>query len=378
MPATPLVRTVLILCLLIAAAVGAAPLQAQQAERMRATPAASDRVDGAAVMTVATRHAPPFAIRHDDGSWSGLAINLWREIAEERGLAFRFEETDLDGMISGVADGRFDASVGAITVTPSREERVDFLHPYYSTGFAIAVGQGPTNWLILVRNFFTWGFLQAVLALSALLLVVGLLFWLAERKQNAEEFGGSVRRGIGAGFWFSAVTMTTVGYGDKAPRTMAGKMVALVWMFGAIIIISTFTGMIASSLTEGRLSGSIQSTEDLVDASVASINDSASEEWLSESGIGFDHVASIEDGLTAVAEGQADAFVYDRPLLRYLLRTSDYDDVELVPGSFGRQDYAFALPPESPLREPLNRALLARIEGFAWSNRIRQVLGPEE
>lgn len=328
-----------------------------------------------ATMTIATREAPPFVIREADGQWSGLAIDLWRDVAEDLGVDHIVEETDLAGMVDGVATGRFDASVGALTITPSREARVDFSHPFHTTGFGIVVAKAPPSWWLLLANFFSWQFLTAVVALCALLLVVGTLFWLAERRGNQEEFGGGAAHGIGSGFWFSAVTMTTVGYGDKAPRTLAGKLVALVWMFGAILIISTFTGMIASSLTEGRLSGGIQGPNDLARASVGSIRGSAADEWLGDTGIGFGGYDSVEAGLAAVAAGEIDAFVYDRPLLRYLMKLDDGNALRLLPGNFGRQDYGFALPQGSALREPINRAILQRIEGGAWQNRLDQVLG---
>ena len=232
-------------------------------------------------MAIATREAPPFAIEGSDGQWHGLAIDLWRQIALERGYRYHFVKTDLDGMIDGVASGQYAASVGALTITAAREEKVDFTHPFYATGFGIAVPRAAPAWLSLMRNFFTLNFLKAVLALSALLLLVGLLFWLAERKANSEEFGAHAG-GIWSGFWFSAVTMTTVGYGDKAPKTPTGKAIALVWMFAAIIIISTFTGMIASSLTAEQISGAVQGPDDLASVHVGSIGNSASDDWLSE------------------------------------------------------------------------------------------------
>ena len=331
-----------------------------------------------APFVVATREAPPFAMKQPDGEWAGLAIDLWKGIAEDNGLRYRFQEASLPDMVNGVADGRFAASVGALTVTPQREARIDFTHPFYTTGFGIATKRGAPGWLVLIRNFFTWGFLQAVLALAALLIAVGVLFWLAERRANAEQFGGKPWKGIASGFWFSAVTMTTVGYGDKAPRTPVGRIIAVAWMFGAILIISTFTGMLASSLTESRIRGAIRSVDDLQSARVGSIAGSAADGWLAQSGIGFRGYPSVAAGLDGVASGAIDAFVYDRPLLRYRISNGGGDALRLVRGSFGRQDYAFGLPQGSPYRERINEALLRRIDSRAWSDRVTATLGGEE
>jgi ABC-type amino acid transport substrate-binding protein len=325
-------------------------------------------------MVVATHEAPPFAILGQDGQWHGIAIDLWRKIADERGYDYRFVQSDLTGMIDGVVDGRYDASVGALTITADRESKVDFTHPFYATGFGIAVPTADPAWYTLFSNFFTIGFLKAVLALSAVLVIVGLLFWLAERKRNPEQFAPDAT-GIGAGFWFSAVTMTTVGYGDKAPRTAAGKAIALVWMFAAILIISTFTGMIASSLTAGRLEGAVKGPDDLPGARVGSIAGSATDQWLGEEQIGFRSFTDIEAGLVALRKGRLDAFVYDEPLLRYLIRTSFSGELRMLPGTFGRQNYGIALPQGSALREPIDVSLLRIVEGGNWRASIRNMLG---
>ena len=141
-----------------------------------------------------------------------------------------------------------------------------------------------------------------------------MLFWLAERRGNPEEFRRDPVRGIGDGFWFSAVTMTTVGYGDKAPRTIAGRLIALVWMFTAIIILSTFTGMIASSLTASRINATIRGPADLPDVEVGTVGDSAGDDWMVDNGIGFSRFATTREGLQAVANREIDAFVHDKPL----------------------------------------------------------------
>ena len=42
------------------------------------------------VLIVATKEAPPFAMKGPDGSWQGIGIDLWRHIAGHLHLHYRF------------------------------------------------------------------------------------------------------------------------------------------------------------------------------------------------------------------------------------------------------------------------------------------------
>lgn len=66
--------------------------------------------------------------------------------------------------------------------------------------------------------------------------------------------------------------------------------------------------------------------------------------------------------------------VYDEPILRYLVRRS-YPGLEVLPGTFERQDYAIALPQGSELREPVDLALLATIDEPGWQDVLEGYLG---
>ena len=139
-------------------------------------------------------------------------------------------------------------AVGALTMTAEREAAFDFTHPFYQTGLSIAVPPAPEQGLLAsLRALISWQFMSVVIALGGLLLAVGFVLWLFERWRNPEQFGGTAVQGIGASFWWAAVTMTTVGYGDKAPVSLAGRMVALVWMFAGLIMVASFTAAITSS-----------------------------------------------------------------------------------------------------------------------------------
>lgn len=46
--------------------------------------------------------------------------------------------------------------------------------------------------------------------------------------------------------WWTFVTMTTVGYGDKVPTTSAGRLIGFILMAGGIVLLAVFTGYVAS------------------------------------------------------------------------------------------------------------------------------------
>jgi voltage-gated potassium channel len=76
---------------------------------------------------------------------------------------------------------------------------------------------------------------HVLLFISALVMFGGIGIWLVE-----PEIGS-----IGDGVWWSLVTAATVGYGDIAPKTVPGRVVAAVMM---IVGISTF-GLVTSTVT---------------------------------------------------------------------------------------------------------------------------------
>lgn len=317
-------------------------------------------------LLVGTHVAPPFAMKDADGHWTGLSIDLWREAANRLHLDYEFREMPTpESLVDGVAEGSLDASIAAITVTARRAEKVDFTQPFYNSGLGIVVPARSGNaWWTLLRSFFSLQFLQVVLALALVLLIAGFALWLFERKANAEQFGGRPAHGLGSAFWWSAVTMTTVGYGDKAPRTLGGRLVGLVWMFTSVIIISGFTAQIASSLTVNRLHSAIKGPGDLPHYNVATVENSIASRYLQAEHAPIVGRESIDSALDAVASGQADACVYDAAILSYYLRSRP--GLTLLPATFDSRDYAVAVPLHGGLRKPLDIALLEIEQSDLW------------
>lgn len=328
------------------------------------------------VLVVGTKSAPPFAVKNADGSWQGISIELWRKIATKLNLTYELREYDLQGLLNGVAQGRLDAAVAALTITAEREVQMDFTHSFHTTGLGIAVAQdGKPSWWGLLRQVFSLRFLKIIVFLSSLLLAVGMLVWFVERKRNPKQFGGAPTRGIASGFWWAAVTMTTVGYGDKVPMTLGGRIIGLIWMFAGIIMISGFTAAITTALTVSQLGNGIHGPEDLAGARVGSVLASTSEAYLRHQRLPYRAYPNLKAGLQALHNKAIDAIVYDAPLLHYLSTTDFKGAIEVLPTTFERQDYAIALQENSSLREAINRALLDTISSHEWKDVLYRYLG---
>jgi len=328
------------------------------------------------VLIIGTKPAPPFSMQDDAGNWQGISIQLWREIAKELGLKFKFKKQTLNELISEAEAGRLDASVAALTITAQRESRIDFTHPFFTSGLGIAIRtkEQSSAWATISR-IFSMGMVKVLGALLVLLALIGVIIWFFERKRNPGDFGGGVVEGIGNGLWFSAVTMTTVGYGDKAPKTLGGRLVGLVWMFASILIISSFTASITTTLTVSRLESSIKGPKDLANKKVGTVPNSTSAAFLKREGIGVKHYPTVLAALQGVAKGEVDAAVYDAPIMRYLAKKKLRGKVHVLAATFERQDYGFALPNKSRLREDLNRVLLKKISHSSYKNIVKRYLG---
>jgi ABC-type amino acid transport substrate-binding protein len=176
---------------IVAAALTAMPAQPPQARGQDSRPS------GARELVIGTKVAPPFAIKAKDGTWHGISIDLWRRVANQMHLRYRFQETTLSGLIDGVADHSLDAAVAAVTVSGPRQRVVDFTQPFYNTGLGIAVASDAgITWWPIIRNVFSVGFFRAAVVLFAAALSVGVVLWFIERRHN-EHFGAH-RHGFGA------------------------------------------------------------------------------------------------------------------------------------------------------------------------------------
>ncbi|WP_312015823.1 transporter substrate-binding domain-containing protein [Bradyrhizobium liaoningense] len=323
---------------------------------------------------MATKVAPPFAMKQPDGGWTGISLALWKRIAEEEHLRFRLVETDsISDLLHGVANGSFDAGVAAITVTAARARGVDFTQPFYNTGLGIAVPINEDPWRSIGQALLSFGFIQAVGALLGLAMTVGFVIWMFERRKTEHFAGGA--KGLGSSFWWSTLAMTQAGAAQNAPATLPGRIVAMGWMIASVIAIAVFTAGITSTLTRRELEGSVHGFDDLRIVRVGAVAASAATDYLARQRLPVRRYPDVESGLAALRRGELDAFVHDKPLLTWIVRNEFTGQVRIVDTSFSSENYAIVLPKNSALRSSLDLAVLDQVEGGWWQQTLFETLG---
>jgi len=76
---------------------------------------------------------PPQSALKPDGTFEGFDIDVATEIATRMGLKIEFTTPSWDTITAGGWGGRWDMSVGSMTVTSPRQKVLDFSPPYYYT-----------------------------------------------------------------------------------------------------------------------------------------------------------------------------------------------------------------------------------------------------
>lgn len=317
-------------------------------------------------LTIGVKESPPFLMKTYN-KWTGASIELWEKIAEDMNIHYVYKEYTLDELIHALGNSNVDLSINPLTVTGSRIEAFDFTQPFYISNLTVAAKKGDTGFIIaFLRNFFSTDFFTALLGLLVLIFIFGFIIWLIEKRKNPEMFA-SGWKGLADGFWWSAVTMTTVGYGDKAPVTPLGRVFGFIWMFTAIIVISGFTASIASSLTVNQLGNNIESMDDLRNVSVATVKGSSTDNFLTENNIDHMTFDKLDDAINALHNGQYKALVYDDAIMSYSIHHKNMSEsIGILPLKFNKQYYSFAFPYDNKLRNTINQNLIETIESAYW------------
>ena len=306
---------------------------------------------------IAVKEFPPFVFK----DLRGFCIDMAKSICKKNNLIpeFVYYKTVTE-VLNAVESGECDINFSGITITAEREKRVDFSQPFFDSGLIVAVREGPRS-----KALIPYIPIFRAIGLSVIFFVIGLtviahLIWYIEKSDgDPKSFPTRYRRGILDAYWWAIVTMTTVGYGDKYPKKIKGRLIATCWMIIGIIWFAAFTATLSSSLTIERMEhGEIKGLADLNNRKVSVIKGTTSEAYLRYHDIIVVLADTFEDLISNLKKGKADAVVYDAPALMYISKKDP--SVKVVGNMFDEQRYGIVFSQEGSdfYKELFNVAIL--------------------
>lgn len=82
---------------------------------------------------------PPYNMHAPDGRLIGFEPELLQELSARMNIKCEMIAQAWDGIIAGLTDGKYDAIMDALSITPKREEVIAFSKPYASAGSGFAI-----------------------------------------------------------------------------------------------------------------------------------------------------------------------------------------------------------------------------------------------
>lgn len=309
---------------------------------------------------------------------SGVAVDVWEKIAAANMLSFEYKTfSSVDAGIAAVGAGEIDVLVGDVAIEKSRLSQAEFSQPFFRSGFQIMISEARPHSVsrlgtdlldLALTKVFWW----------AVALVVGFSFlvYFFERRHNP-DFPKSRSEGLVEALYY-VVTLALSGKSAyKGFPGILGRLVMVAWIILGIITVAYVTSSITSSMTLEKLGSRIAGPQDLPGKTVGVVEGSAAADYLRAKGITIlpapDLAGAVDDLL-----GHRSAAVVDAAPV---LQSYDFNNPRLpiteVGPVFAPQNYGIALAVGSPLRIPLNAALLDLEESGALREIFRRYFGDE-
>jgi ABC-type amino acid transport substrate-binding protein len=220
-------------------------------------------------LIISTIEQAPYVTRTvttDGETYSGYLVDLIKEVSKKAGFTYKFRLPDdksfgsqgplgWSGVIGDVVSKRADIGGAALTVTPEREEAVDFTRPYMSNSVSLLV-QKPTwsdlglGYLVRPISSEYW------IMILVVLLLIGIVFFLigkfspyewgnvaADRDPRGAKNSFTLRNS----YLFALSTITWQGY-REAPHSLSGRIMAVFWWLFVLLTLIAYTANLTAYL----------------------------------------------------------------------------------------------------------------------------------
>ncbi|TKT78464.1 transporter substrate-binding domain-containing protein [Aquamicrobium sp. LC103] len=314
------------------------------------------------VVNVGVYVSPPFVVA-GEGTYDGMAIDLWEAVAGNLDLATRYVAyPTFRDLVDATRNGEVDAAVTNLTITRHRAEVLSFTQPWYDAGLRIMVSdEGSGGFWSVILGLGDAGHLRAYAWLLAVIATATVGFALFDRKFDP-DFPRRWRDGIAESF-YHVISIATAG--RTARKNLFGWMGRIwqaAWMVVGVGVIAYVTSSVTSVMTTVSLERGVHSLADLPGKTVGVFTGSVAETFVGDLGIASQSYPDIDAAASAIQDGEIDAIVGDAPILEHFAHSQPQSNLTVVGNIFHPDKYGFAFPHDSELTRPVTLQILELIE----------------
>ncbi|XP_060086379.1 glutamate receptor ionotropic, kainate 2-like [Ylistrum balloti] len=323
--------------------------------------------------------------------YEGFCIDLLDKIAERLNFSYTIKPTqqygnckpgfqNCTGMVKELVERNADLAVAGMTITWDREQVIDFTKPFLNLGITILYKkpepEPPKLFSFLdPLSIDVWVYMCAgYLCVSFMLFAIARFTpyeWNNPHPCNPDQDVVENQFSILNSLWFTIGALMQQGC-EIAPCAVSTRLVAGIWWFFTLIMVSSYTANLAAFLTNERMVSDITNVEDLAKQTkikYGTLNEGSTKNFFANSKFPIYQrmwnfmystrpsvfVNGSEQGIARVKKGQY-AFFAESSKVEYEIERQC--SLMQVGGLLDSKGYGIALPRDSPYRDPISNAIL--------------------
>nr|CAG4638241.1 EOG090X00ST [Cyclestheria hislopi] len=233
---------------------------------------------------------PYFMLKESDvplkgnDQFHGFCVDIIEEMSRMLGFKYVFKVVEdsnygsidsttgeWNGMIRELMDGKADLAIGDITISFQREQVVDFTMPFMHTGITILYKKPMKEtpgllFFLSPLSMEVWIYIGiAFLGISLLLFILARMTpyeWNNPHPCNLESDILENRLTFCNSIWFATGSLMLQG-SDVPPKAISTRVIAGVWWFFVLIMVSFYTANLVVFLTDNKVELPFESADDL-------------------------------------------------------------------------------------------------------------------
>nr|QGW50286.1 gustatory receptor 31 [Chouioia cunea] len=356
------------------------------------------------VFKVTTRIGPPYVMAAEgdtkgrqigDKMYQGYCIDLISKIEEFLKIKCEFELVpdkqygalnpqthQWNGLVKQLLELKADFAICDLTITSERQSAVDFTAPFMNLGISILFSK-PSKVPPKLFAFMDPLSTEVWMYMATAYLIVSLMLFFQARiapgewvnphpcNPNPDELENNFT--LMNSMWLTMGSLMQQG-SDILPRTPSIRMVAGIWWFFVLIMVSSYTANLAAFLTAVKMEDSINDVEDLAKQtkiSYGAVKGGATYSFFKNSNTSLYQrifnsmtdtkptvfTSTNEEGVDRVIKGKRKyAFFMESTTIEY--QVERHCELQMVGTLLDNKGYGIAMPPNSPYRTMISTAIL--------------------